>query len=398
MRDHAMVTFVLSHACPLECDFCCSTREVVGPGRISRAMLYDCLTRFGRHETVQRFVFTGGDPFLFLDDITAAVADARRSGVTQPFQIVTSAYWAKTREQVHDVLASLRALGMDLIGLSYDREHARWVSPEQIGWVCDVAAALSMKVNLVGVFWEAGDRVETLLPDLIEGHQTIRVTNLPVAPIGDARKRAVWTTRADVPIQKKLSCGQPGLYSLSIYPDGEVYPCCSGGFQIEGRLSCGNVHADSAARILFAATTNFHVRLVKEFGWGLLYEIVGREAPELLSELPSLEEAGGVCEICRDLNLTLAARLAPIYRTIEVEYARTRAEFEWRALASLSGSPDQLWFADRRRSLPDVLALLTSHRDIRLDYLAGVLQVGPARQPTAGKPMAAGTSAAQLSC
>jgi hypothetical protein len=85
-----------------------------------------------------------------------------------------------------------------------------------------------------------------------------------------------------------------------------VYPCCSGGFQIEGRLSCGNVHADPPARILFAASANFHVRLVKEFGWGLLYELVAREAPELLPALPSLEQASGVCEICRDLNLTLA--------------------------------------------------------------------------------------------
>ncbi len=115
----------------------------------------------------------------------------------------------------------------------------------------------------------------------------------------------------------KLSCGQPGYYSLSIYPDGAVYPCCSGGFQIEGRLSCGNIHVDPPARILFRASGNLHVRLVKEFGWGLLYEMVARDAPELLAQLPSLEQASGVCEICRDLSLTLADRLAPIYERIE---------------------------------------------------------------------------------
>jgi MoaA/NifB/PqqE/SkfB family radical SAM enzyme len=402
MQDRAMVTFVLSHACPLKCNFCCSTREVVGPGRVTREMLDDCLTRFGRQDTVERFAFTGGDPFLFIDDITAAVGAARRSGIAQPFQIVTSAYWAKTREQVHDVLSNLRALGMDLIGLSYDHEHARWVSPEQIRLVCDAAAALSLKVNLTGVFWEQADRVESLVPDIVERHPFIRITNLPVAPIGDARTRAVWTKRAEIPIESKLSCGQPGFYSLSIYPDGEVYPCCSGGFQIEGRLSCGNVHTDSPARILYAAATNFHVRLVKEFGWGLLYEIVEREAPELLPELPSLKEAGGVCEICRDLNLRLAGKLAPVYHTIEIEYARTRAEFEWRTVASTSDSTGRLWFDDRLQTLPEVLESLTARRDIRLDYLAGVLQFGAIKPgshyPSPDETRQTRGIAAQLSC
>ncbi len=189
MRDRMMVTFVLSHACPLKCDFCCSSKEVVGPGRISRGMIEACLSGFGRHAAVERFAFTGGDPFLFLEDITAAVETARRGGISQPFQIVTSAYWAKSRDQVFRVLERLRQLGLDLVGLSYDREHARWVTPQQIRDVCDAAAALSIRVNLTGVFWDEGDRVERLLPDIAAHPAKVRVLNLPVAPIGEARKR-----------------------------------------------------------------------------------------------------------------------------------------------------------------------------------------------------------------
>jgi MoaA/NifB/PqqE/SkfB family radical SAM enzyme len=376
MRDRAMLTFVLSHACPLKCNFCCSNREVVGPGRIGRDMMADCLIGFGRLPAVERFAFTGGDPFLFLEDICAAVVTARRAGVTQPFQVVTSAYWATSRDVAFDTLDRLRHLGLDLIGLSYDREHARWVTPQQIRDVCDAAAQLSIRVNLTGVFWDEGDRVEGLLPD-IGGHLAkVRVANMRVAPIGDARKRGTFPSRSAVPVLEKLSCGQPGYYSLSIYPDGAVYPCCSGGFQIEGRLSCGNVHADPPARILYAASANFHVRLVKEFGWGLLYELVAREAPELLPALPSLERASGVCEICRDLNLTLADRLAPIYEHVEIEYARTRAEFEWRGLPG--GADARRWCADSEMSLAELLDLLTKDRGRRLDYLAGLLEITPA--------------------
>lgn len=364
-----MVTFVMSHACPLQCDFCCSTREVVGPGRISRTMMTDCLVRFGREQAVQRFAFTGGDPFLYRADIAAAVRAARDCGVARPFQIVTSAYWAQDDGQVLSLLGELRALGLDKLGLSYDREHARWVSPGQIEMVCKAAEALSIAVSLTGTFWDRDDSVEKLLPDLVQ-RQAIHIINMPVAPMGRARVQARMAKRPAVPIEEKLSCGQPGHYSLSIYPDGEVYPCCSGGFQIEGRLSCGNVHRDPASRLLYAALTKFHVRLVKEFGWGLLYELVEREAPELASKLPRLEDAGGVCELCRDLNVGFADKLAPLYTTIEIEYARTRAEFEWRAIGA-GTTADRLWFDNVPVSLPELLDSLTSHRDVRLDYLAG---------------------------
>ena len=131
--------------------------------------------------------------------------------------------------------------------------------------------------------------------------------------------------------RQKLSCGDPGLYVFSVYPDGEVYPCCSGGFQIEGKLSCGNIHRDTPAKILFAGMTNFHVRMAKEFGWGVLYALVEREDPELRATLPRFEDVDLPCEICRDLNIGLRDRLAPIYHVIEREYATARAKQEWQA-------------------------------------------------------------------
>lgn len=374
MRDRMMVTFVLSHACPLKCNFCCSNKEVVGPGRIGRDMMEAGLIGFGRQAAVERFAFTGGDPFLFLDDITAALETARHAGVSQPFQIVTSAYWVKSRTHAVDTLGRLRQLGLDLVGLSYDRQHARWVTPQQIRDACAAAAELSIRVNLTGVFWEEGDRVELLLPDIAAHPGNVRVSNLPVAPIGEARKHGTVSGRS-VPVINKLSCGQPGFYSLSIYPDGAVYPCCSGGFQIEGQLSCGNIRLDPPARILFRAAANFHVRLVKEFGWGLLYEMVARDAPQLLDQLPSLEDASGVCEICRDLNLTLAERLAPFYERIEIEYVRTRAEFEWRSLTGGNEADAQVWVEGTRMSLTELLEMFTEDRARRLHYLAGLVRI-----------------------
>jgi hypothetical protein len=203
----------------------------------------------------------------------------------------------------------------------------------------------------------------------------VTLYNRTVAPVGRARRNSEWPRRYAVPLAQKFSCGDPGYYTFAVYPDGEVYPCCSTGFQMEGKLSCGNVHRDEPAHILFAGMTNFHVRLAKEFGWEVLYALVAREAPELVARLPRFEDVDGPCEICRDLNLSLREELAPIYHLIELEYARARAEQEWRADFG-EGHRDRRRVGDRVLSRQDFLTLIQTDRGARLDYLAGVLQIG----------------------
>ena len=248
MRDRAMLTFVLSHACPLKCDFCCSNREVVGPGRISRDMMADCLIGFGRLPAVERVAFMGGDPCLFLEDICAAVVTARRAGVTQPFQIVTSAYWAKSPDLALNTLDRLRQLGLDLIGLSYDREHARWVTPQQIRDVCDAAAQLKVRVNLTGVFWDEGDRVETLPPTSRpprerQGGEHARRADRRRAKAG------TWPSQSAVPVSRKPPAASPATTAFHL-PGRRRISLLLRGFQIEDGSRAGNVHADPPARIL----------------------------------------------------------------------------------------------------------------------------------------------------
>ena len=190
MRDLATIVFVLSHACPLKCSFCCHTRDVVGPARMTRAMMADWMQQFAGEAGVDRFCFTGGEPFLYLADIKAAVATAREAGVALPFHIVTAAQWVKDRDHAYEVLAELRSLGMDLVGLSYDHEHAKWVKPEQVIAVCEVAAELSMLVNLNGVFWNLEEGLGDLLPvDALP--KNVRTRNYLAVPAGRAYSRGI---------------------------------------------------------------------------------------------------------------------------------------------------------------------------------------------------------------
>jgi MoaA/NifB/PqqE/SkfB family radical SAM enzyme len=332
------------------------------------------MTRFSKEPTVKRFCFTGGEPFLYLEDIKRAVATVRALGVDQPFHIVTAAKWAKSDDEVMRTLSELRALGMDLIGLSYDHEHAKWVKPEQITSVIKAAAALGIRVNLNGVFWQENESIASLLPlDELPGE--IRVQNYLAVGAGRAKQASAWPRKYDLPEDRKYTCGKPNDYDVTIYPDGEVYPCCSGGMNIDAKLSCGNMNQNTAGEILTNVFTMFHARMVKEFGWGILYELVRKNAPELLPQLPKFDEADSACDICRDLNVNLAEKLRPIYEKVEIEYVKSRAKLEWRTL-NRKRKATRRRLGDRNVTLSELLAAVAVDQSLRHKFLAGNIQLG----------------------
>ena len=327
MTSLATVGFVYSEACPLHCDFCCHTREVVGPGRLSPEKIVPVIADFAGEPSVKRFAFTGGDPFVHYREILETLEACRALGVTQPFHAVTSGYWAKTADQVRDILVPLRTLGMDAICLSYDREHARWVTPRQIEMIVNCARSLEMDVTISGVFWNQEDKVDDLLPNLAQGGSLAFASQL-VAPIGRARRTYGSKPRYDLTPAQKASCFSPNYYDISIYPTGDAYPCCSGGFNKEGRLECGNVFVDRAQVVLQRAFAMFHARIAKELGFDRLYAKVARMRPDLLDQLVPLDTVDSVCQVCSLLhaNSDLMSELEPVYAALELDYILEQIE------------------------------------------------------------------------
>lgn len=368
IENSATIGFIISHACPLKCDFCCHDRGTIGARRIDRATMRTSLLQFCAEPTVTRFAFSGGDPFLYFDDIVEVVASARSAGVVQPFHLVTSGYWADGAT-TEARLARLRALGMDRLNVSYDVEHARWVTPDQIREVARAARALGIHVELYASFWNREDDIRALLPDVDQLADEVNV--YAVARSGRAARSGRRTTMA-VPLQSKFSCGAPSHYSMAVYPDGEVYPCCAGDFNSAARLSCGNIRTHRPADILANAYRNFHVRMAKELGWGALYALIERDHPELVAQLPRFEDVDTPCEICRELNTRLKDALRPIYDVIEREYARTMAEHEWRARDAARPDQAQWRFGGQCGTRDWLIDRLASDRSARERYIAGL--------------------------
>jgi MoaA/NifB/PqqE/SkfB family radical SAM enzyme len=327
MRDVANVGFFYTAACPLRCNFCCHTPEVVGPGRLSVPAVTRVIQDFARQPSVVRFFFSGGDPFVFLGEILQILAACRADGVRQPFHLVTAGYWARSEARTMDLLRRLHALGVEL-HLSYDTEHARFVPREYILRIVEGCATLGMTVKIFGTFWNQDERVEDLLPTV----QGVVMGSSLVAPVGAARPHFEGP-RYELAEAAKHSCGRPADYDVGIYPNGDAYPCCSGGFNKEAQLGCGNVFEDDAATILERVFRFFHVRVAKQIGFDKLYAKVKATRPELLERLTPFAQADTPCEICRDLraDAELQRELAPILEALKAEHT---AEVRERALAA----------------------------------------------------------------
>jgi MoaA/NifB/PqqE/SkfB family radical SAM enzyme len=315
----ATIGFVYNAPCPLQCNFCCHTQENVGPGRASPDNVLPAILRFAQEPSVTHFAFTGGDPFVYYHEILEILRRAQAAGVRQPFRIVTSGFWAKSAEIARERLAALAAGGLENLCLSYDREHARWVTPEQVEWVRQACHETGVALMIGSVFWSPEEKLSDLLPPMPE---VACHTNL-VTSIGRAREIVGETPRYNLPDDTKYTCFQPRQYDVTIYPNGDTYPCCSGGFNKEARLYCGDAFTEPTETILTRVYTLFHARLAKEIGFDRLYERVRERNPELYERMPRFADVDSVCQLCRNLRIQpgLQRALEPVYEELEIEYA-----------------------------------------------------------------------------
>lgn len=251
--------------------------------------------------------------------------------------------------QARDVLSGLKDLGLDAIKLSYDTEHGRFVSSEQIMAVVRAANTLNLKAEVYATFWDKTETLHDLLPEL-DGLATIQ-THV-VVPAGRAKQVGTWP-RHDLREELKYSCGEPGYYSIAIYPDGDAYPCCSGDFNKKAKLSCGNINSDQPEDILRNAFANFHVRIAKELGFGAFYAMIREHYPDLLQELTPFSAVDSVCEICRDVRRVAAGKLDHVYERMEIEYVLTMAEWHWKKAAGRDAASAPLCVAGLPMQWPD---------------------------------------------
>ncbi len=265
------VLFASTDECNLRCAHC-SVEQGSARLPIPAAVRF---LRSCRKAGVERVGFTGGEPFLDTEFLFALTEDAVAHGLLFGM-ITTNARWFKSPAHLRRTLKELRDRGYDgSFGVSVDAFHGK--DPGKPALFIETAAGIWNRPDIARIIAVKGARdkeTEAILKALaralkaklvrVGGHRVIRndslfvpVTTIELVPVGKA-ERFLDPWGKDW-FQEDF-CRGPG-HVFYVLPDGSVKPCCGYATDSE-RLTIGNIHKDTAAKMLENAARNPFVSAV----------------------------------------------------------------------------------------------------------------------------------------
>ena len=175
-----------------------------------------------------------------------------------------------------------------------------------------------MRVQVASSFWRPRMEMRSCLS--LPDSDAVVYTEGLVAPVGRARHhRATWRDYGlpDPPSESAGCQRRAGGFEITVYPDGSVYPCCAGGFSLEAGLAAGNVFREPLGEIVSRMREDSAVRVMREGGPALVYEVCRRHYPELVAMLPDGDQLCMACQICVALNgvPTVRQRFRPVFES-----------------------------------------------------------------------------------
>lgn len=302
------LVLVYNMACPLKCDFCCHPVEEYGPVKIERERAIDWIRQAAATGTCRLVAFTGGEPFLYYADLLEILGATQGLGLG--FRIVTAAHWADSMPAARDRLRPLVHAGLTELTISTDPSHQVFVPARQAEFAARAAVELGLQTEVAGVFWDPTQAVE----DTVDVPVGALTTRRLVTPVGRAAVNRVTAEDYGLGPERFFGCGTPGNYDVTIYADGEVYPCCSGGFNIQAGLSFGNARHEPLERILTRMHADRYTRLVLNVGLGPLWDLARLRFPEIHARLPPLDGYVSICQACARVHAdeALMRELEPV--------------------------------------------------------------------------------------
>ena len=283
--------------CPLACDFCCYS---CGPHRTETmgqhlaAALIDQAADLGVFGAV---AFTGGEPFIFYDELVELSAILARRGL--PLHVITACRWATEDANPAEILRPLVANGLTRLAVSHDPSHQRWVTRDQVRSVITAALGLGLEVSVYGTFYDSQSTLEQIFPEYAEAGP-VQLSSRLAAPQVGRRQHA-----NPLPVQRPHphlatadTCYSRVFHEITVFWDGEVYPCCSVYNRETPGISYGNVHDVSLGEIWNRIEGSLFLRMIKRRGFLEMFSLLRERAPEVWESLPSPLAATSACHLC----------------------------------------------------------------------------------------------------
>lgn len=288
------VSFAGTFQCNLACPHCCVPIEWTDRLDIPTAIRFLEQSRTAGVETLG---FTGGEPFLYPEFVTALTRRAAELGFRFD-KLMTNGVWHRDDEHLASVLTDLREAGFSgKVGLSVDKFHG--IDIAKLVSFCRVTRRVFDRDNILSLSYASRSpdqglepirRLATCLDATMEWSDLLRRYLL----VSDEFTMTLnWNHLAPVERAEGLPgnpwdgtwfeedyCEGPGQ-ALIVNPRGEVKPCCGFASDLD-QLTIGNIYTDSVEEVIrFARNHPYVGKVFREGLTAIRDEILARDPDAL---------------------------------------------------------------------------------------------------------------------
>ena len=344
------IVFEVTFKCTVQCDFCSLDCSPDKTDYLDSTFMIGIIQQVMHHKKPRYVSFTGGEPFLFLEEIETVLSFLKAMKIFTT--IVTSGFWAKDYKMTFELLSHMKEKGLTGLCVSVDDFHQKLIPLEYIRNIYQVARELGIscliklkefhgitKINkrylerFLGVKFDVvNDNNMHFFHKLYDSftkkrkrailHGVNEIEINPTLPIG----------RGSACIEEWQPKGHPRIYkkpcrnilrALIVNPYKELMACC-GPLKISPPiLTIGSIKEDDLFSLILKAGFDPVLRWINQKGPYDLLKRIG----EIKGRAPQKSYVNP-CHICYDL-LYNDENLNILY-----EYQRTMMNFTFSSITS----------------------------------------------------------------
>ena len=290
------LTIHLTLQCPLKCSHCCVSSDMHKKGHLDLASVLRLIDEAATFSTIEMIHFVGGDPFLHQDIMEAAFRHIASKGLLSA--AVTSAYWATSQDKADRILKTLTHAGLNQLTISYDDQHAEFVSEEKIVFAYKAAIALGI-TTLISIVADPAAKINKAYMQRLLGSGA-NITEAAVNSTGRALEDAtpeLLESRRTNELAYRGPC-KSMLRQISVHENGALTPCC-GVIPMRDGLRFGNIHRDTLDEAVNRAFNNPVYKWIAFEGPVAILRQITASTEHPLKD----EDFDGICHAC-DLLFT----------------------------------------------------------------------------------------------
>ncbi len=269
----------MTDKCSAACDMCCFGCSPEGKMHLSSELMKDVIHQASGMEEYKAVGFTGGEPFLFYDQLVDCCAYAKSLGFH--ISVNSNGFWGRDEKRAAEMVRGLKEAGVGLIAFSTDRYHQQFVPIEYLRTALRVTYEAGLLSNVSVMETIGSDEivgvVESLRPEVYHteiGTHAMLPAGKAVESLSDDQFIKLYETR-------EAKCMFVGMTHLNF--DGNYYFCCSQFCREIPALNLGSAKEVRLKDILEKTSSNdyLYVMLRKGFAWYIdLAHKLGFEIPE----------------------------------------------------------------------------------------------------------------------